>query len=193
MKAIIDTEPVKRKRGRPRLEAPYLKQQESVASAKHNLADRISQLEKNRIAANKCRRHRKEYTSKLVAQHTSMSARNQALKADVTVLREQMLDLKNEVLQHAKCGSWVIDSYVTRIAGEISNGDVLIARASGSSNSVETPHSTVSTNDTGEIGSDDTLESHSRENSANFGISLGDQEGLWFLDYDRVMEVQQDT
>jgi hypothetical protein len=35
------------------------------------------------------------------------------------MLREQVLNLKNEVLRHAGCGSWAIDKYVERCAGNL--------------------------------------------------------------------------
>ena len=39
------------------------------------------------------------------------------LKENVALLREEVLDLKNEVLGHAGCGFWAIDEYLARCAG----------------------------------------------------------------------------
>ncbi|KAF3036098.1 hypothetical protein E8E11_001230 [Didymella keratinophila] len=182
---LVPSEPVKRKRGRPRLEPPYLNPQKGVASVEHDQPARMTQLEKNRIAADKCRRQRKEYTSKLLARHSSVSARNETLKADVAKLREQVLGLKHEVLQHAKCGSWMIDGYVARIAGDLSGS----ARPN---DSVKTPPSAFVPNERGKAGAESVLDSQQRKNSADHSIALSDHGDLWFLDYDRVMEDQRD-
>lgn len=178
---------MKRKRGRPRLEAPYLNRKEPVTSSGRDLSTRKSQLEKNRVAADKCRRQRKDYTSKLLDQHTSLSAKNEALKADVATLREQLLNLKHEILGHAGCGSRFIDSYVTRTAGSIGNvgGDVWTSK---SEISVENPHTPLLTDDTGETGSDDTPGSHPCSMDADHGAALSDYDDHWFFDHDPVTD-----
>ncbi|KAF3042472.1 hypothetical protein E8E12_009969 [Didymella heteroderae] len=185
---VINVEPVKRKRGRPRLEPPYLNPHKASASTNSDQPTRVSQLEKNRIAADKCRHQRKESTSKLIAQHSSLSAKNAALKADLALLREQVLELKHEVLKHAKCGAWMIDSYVTRIAGDLCNGDMPAAKISSPSISAKTPVAT----DTGGAGSNDALESDPEENDGDLEFAPHDRDGLWFLDYDPVIADQQD-
>lgn len=145
----------------------------------------MTQLEKNRIAADKCRRQRKEYTSQLMAQHTSVSARNETLKAKVAELREQLLGLKHEVLQHAKCGSWMIDGYVTRIAGDLSG-------SAGPTDPVITPPSTIAPNKTVKAGAQCTLGPHHGEDTANPAMTLSDHDDLWLFEYDGVMEDPQD-
>lgn len=35
------------------------------------------------------------------------------------MLREEVLELKNEVLRHAGCGFWAVDEYLTRCAGDL--------------------------------------------------------------------------
>jgi hypothetical protein len=107
--AVVDFQP--RKRGRPRL---YSNMSQSKVSA-----TRRSHLEKNRIAATKCRERSKQHTVELVAEASKLSSKNKALKADETALREEILKLKNEVLRHAGCGSWAIDGYVSQCAGDI--------------------------------------------------------------------------
>lgn len=143
------------------------------------------QLERTRIAADKRRHQRKEYTSKLLAQHSSVSARNETLKANVAELREQVLGLKHEVLQHAQCGSWMIDGYITRIAGDLSGS----ARPD---HSVKPPPSTIVPNETGKAGAGCASDPEQRENSADHSIALSDHGDLWFFDYECVMEVQRD-
>ncbi|KAJ4390528.1 hypothetical protein N0V91_011407 [Didymella pomorum] len=81
------------------------------------LEPRKSQLEKNRIAAEKSRQRRKEHTNGLTAEVSVLSTRNEALKAEESALREELLNLKNEILRHAGCASSIIDGYIARIAG----------------------------------------------------------------------------
>jgi hypothetical protein len=107
------------------------------------------------------------------------------LKADVAELREQLLSLKHEVLQHAKCGSWMIDGYVSRIAGDLSGS----ARPN---ESVKPPPSTLVPKETNEAGAGCALDPHQREHSADHSIALSDQGDFWFLDYDCVREDQRE-
>lgn len=108
---------VKRKRGRPRLYATPPYEQGSDLYGDPASDSRKSQLEKNRIAAEKSRRRRKEHTNGLTAKATVLSSRNEALKAEESALREELLNLKNEILRHAGCSSSIIDGYIARIAG----------------------------------------------------------------------------
>lgn len=182
-------EPVKRKRGRPRLNPPYLSPSQSGASTTRDTFTRITQLEKNRIAADKCRRRKKKYTAKLVTEHSSVHARNANLKADVADLREQVLVLRHKILQHAKCGSWMIDGYVTRVAGDLSG-------AAGLHDSVVTPPSTLSSNEANEATKAEpgyASGPHLREGDADFAVALEFDDDLWLLDHDDcVLENQQD-
>lgn len=112
---VTNPQPFKRKRGRPRLTEAH----NVDASSAQLSSARKSHLEKNRVAAEKCRQRRKEYTVGLIAHASDLSSKNKALKVDQAMLREQVLNLKNEVLRHASCGSWAIDKYVERCAGNL--------------------------------------------------------------------------
>jgi hypothetical protein len=130
---------VKRKRGRPRLYAtpPYEQSSDLYVDAASD--SRKSQLEKNRIAAEKSRRRRKEHTNGLTAKVSVLSTRNDALKAEESALREELLDLKNEILRHAGCSSSIIDGYIARKAGsklvEVAPEHLLSRKDSGHSSS----------------------------------------------------------
>lgn len=80
---------------------------------------RQSHLEKNRVAAHKCRLRKKEYINGLEDRARQFSTRNKALKENVAMLREEVLGLKNEVLRHAGCGFWAVDEYLARCAGDL--------------------------------------------------------------------------
>ena len=114
---IVNSGLAKRKRGRPRLHPSPTDLHNSDVSSDIIPDSRRSQLERNRVAAEKCRRRRKEYTTVLSADVSVLSSRNEALRAEETALREELLALKNEILSHAECGSSVIDGYITKSAG----------------------------------------------------------------------------
>jgi len=80
---------------------------------------RQSYLEKNRVAAHKCRMRKKDYINGLEGRAREYSNKNKLLKEKVALLREEVLELKNEVLQHARCGFWVIEEYLARCAGDL--------------------------------------------------------------------------
>ena len=108
---------VKRKRGRPRLH-PSPSDLNSTDTCYENLSEsRIMQLEKNRLAAEKCRQKRKAYTAGLSADVLILAEKNEALKTKVVALREDLLNLKDEILDHARCGSSIIDGYIAKFAG----------------------------------------------------------------------------
>ncbi|KAI9229833.1 MAG: hypothetical protein DHS80DRAFT_29497 [Piptocephalis tieghemiana] len=60
-------------------------------------------LERNRQAALKCRQRKKEYVSNLQAQVDDFSLKNSALTHEVTLLREECLQLKTLLLAHRDC------------------------------------------------------------------------------------------
>ncbi|KAJ4358753.1 uncharacterized protein N0V89_003337 [Didymosphaeria variabile] len=103
---VTNSEPLKRRRGRPRAHPPAT--DASIA--------RETRLEKNRIAAEKCRRRQKSHIATITAEASTQSSKNKALKEEVAALRQELLDLKNEVLRHAGCGSWTIDQYIAQSA-----------------------------------------------------------------------------
>ena len=83
-------------------------------------AKRENYLEKNRIAAHKCRQKKKEWVEDLEMQARELTAVRAHLRSHVAMLREQVLLLKNELLSHANCGCGRIDAYVNRTATQIS-------------------------------------------------------------------------
>jgi hypothetical protein len=115
-KAGINLGNAKRKRGRPRLH-PSPSDLNSTDTYENLSESRIMQLEKNRLAAEKCRQKRKVYTAGLSAEVSVLSSKNEILKADVVALREELLNLKNEILSHARCDSSIIDGYIAKSAG----------------------------------------------------------------------------
>ncbi|KAH6641954.1 hypothetical protein C7974DRAFT_92873 [Boeremia exigua] len=136
---MINNDFAKRRRGRPRLYPSPTGLNDFDVTSDTVPELRKSQLEKNRLAAEKCRRRRKEYIAGLLAEASTASSKNEALKAEVASLREELLNIKNEILRHAGCGSPIIDGYIARTAGTQLNAEatsrVLPRRDSGQESS----------------------------------------------------------
>ncbi|KAI2611603.1 uncharacterized protein GGS25DRAFT_519912 [Hypoxylon fragiforme] len=77
-------------------------------------------LQKNRIAASKCRTKKKRETAKLQAVEKSLKVKRDALKCMVDSLRIEVLDHKNEILRHGMCDCSVIQKYIVETARQIS-------------------------------------------------------------------------
>ncbi|KAI1135322.1 hypothetical protein F5Y05DRAFT_395246 [Hypoxylon sp. FL0543] len=80
---------------------------------------RPDKLEKNRVAASKCREKKKRETAKLQARERELAAERDALKSMAEALRTEVLGLKNEVLKHGMCDCSVIQKYITETARQI--------------------------------------------------------------------------
>lgn len=110
-------QPPKRKRGRPKSQPQMVEAYTADGYPFQVSSARQTHLEKNRVAAHKCRQRKKEYIGSLEGRAREFSAKNKMLKENVALLREEVLDLKNEVLRHAGCGFWAVDEYLARCAG----------------------------------------------------------------------------
>jgi hypothetical protein len=130
-------QPPKRKRGRPKSQPQMVEAYTADGYPFQVSSARQTHLEKNRVAAHKCRQRKKEYINSLEGRAREHSARNKILKENVAMLREEVLSLKNEVLRHAGCGFWAVDEYLARCAG-----DLLGMEAPGMRNSVSRHNST---------------------------------------------------
>ena len=97
----------KKPRGRPRSQPP-------VKDTLNVQTVRQTHLENNRLAAHKCRQRKKEFVQGLESRASEASVRNRNMKLMVANLREEVLELKNEVLNHVTCGFWGIDRYLAQ-------------------------------------------------------------------------------
>ncbi|KAJ5232984.1 transcriptional regulator family: bZIP [Penicillium chermesinum] len=66
--------------------------------------ERARQLEKNRIAANKCRKKRKAEQNKIQEDLDAETEKREMLMAEVDSLREEAWHLKNQIFAHSQCG-----------------------------------------------------------------------------------------
>jgi hypothetical protein len=71
---------------------------------------------RNRIAATKSRRRKKQANDELVYHEQRLRSRNRQLAADAAQLRGQVLELKNQILSHGACNSQLIYNYLTNEA-----------------------------------------------------------------------------
>ncbi|RWA13762.1 hypothetical protein EKO27_g1350 [Xylaria grammica] len=72
--------------------------------------------ERNRVAARKCRQKAKLNFAGLQRRERELSQQNKLLHSHVGGLREEVLDLKNEILRHSDCNSSVIQDYIANAA-----------------------------------------------------------------------------
>ncbi|KAI1479412.1 hypothetical protein F4774DRAFT_381925 [Daldinia eschscholtzii] len=80
---------------------------------------RVGKLEKNRVAASKCREKKKRETENLQTRAKALTAERKALKFMTDALREEVIELKNEILKHGMCDCQVIQKYITDSARQI--------------------------------------------------------------------------
>ncbi|KAK9763522.1 hypothetical protein K7432_009720 [Basidiobolus ranarum] len=69
-------------------------------------------LERNRVAASKCRQKKKIWVKELEHKSDEITARNKNLQHIVGQLKEELLQLKSQLLGHRNCNCNVIQQYV---------------------------------------------------------------------------------
>jgi hypothetical protein len=132
-------QPPKRKRGRPKSQPQMVEAFTADGFPFQVSSARQSHLEKNRVAAHKCRQRKKEYINGLEGRAREFSSKNKALKENVAMLREEVLSLKNEVLRHAGCGFWAVDEYLARCAGDLLGMEVPMSNSGAQSGNKQSP------------------------------------------------------
>ncbi|KAJ6203286.1 hypothetical protein J3E72DRAFT_427830 [Bipolaris maydis] len=133
-------QPPKRKRGRPKSQPQMVEAYTADGYPFQVSSARQNHLEKNRVAAHKCRQRKKEYINSLEGRAREFSAKNKMLKENVALLREEVLSLKNEVLRHAGCGFWAVDEYLARCAGGLLGMEVPASEMRHSISHPKSPH-----------------------------------------------------
>ena len=69
-------------------------------------------LERNRVAASKCRQKKKEWTNNIESQARQLQKDNTSLRQMVDSCKEEILFLKGEMLKHGTCGNSEIQEYL---------------------------------------------------------------------------------
>ncbi|KAK7924352.1 hypothetical protein PG985_006406 [Apiospora marii] len=75
--------------------------------------------EKNRIAASKCRRKKKDEERVLEDRRRMLQVQNAILVDSATSLRAEVLSLKHEILRHGTCDFQPINSYIATAAARV--------------------------------------------------------------------------
>jgi hypothetical protein len=89
----------------------------------HDRAKREKFLERNRVAASKCRQKKKEHTMLLESRYKEQSNKKEQLASEIARLRSELLGLKNEVLKHAQCGDEPIKMHLAQMVKKITYND----------------------------------------------------------------------
>lgn len=92
------------------------RKQSSVGLAVEGDDKRSQFLERNRVAASKCRQKKKEWTSNLEQKARELQASKTSLALLVSSLREELLYLKGEALRHTTCDCNSVREYLARNA-----------------------------------------------------------------------------
>ncbi|KAI1418771.1 hypothetical protein F5Y12DRAFT_789603 [Xylaria sp. FL1777] len=74
---------------------------------------------RNRLAAAKCRRKAKRGVDELQQRERDLLRENKMLNAQACLLREEVLQLKTEILRHNKCDNDYISQYIQRSARQV--------------------------------------------------------------------------
>lgn len=74
-----------------------------TAAADNEDEKRKNFLERNRLAAYKCRQRKKQWMQDLQARVEYLTTDNEQLQMQTTALREQLIDLKTMLLEHKSC------------------------------------------------------------------------------------------
>lgn len=78
-------------------------------------------LERNRVAASKCRQKKKEWTSNLEARARELQNSKNQLQLIVNSLKDEVMFLKSEMFKHTGCGCGQIRDYLGREANNLTN------------------------------------------------------------------------
>lgn len=92
-------------------------------SPQQERAKRAKFLERNRLAASKCRQKKKEHTQQLESRYKEQSEKKERLVSEIARLRSEILGLKNEVLKHAQCGDEPIKLHLAQMVKKITDSD----------------------------------------------------------------------
>ncbi|KAJ5052467.1 hypothetical protein NUH16_011160 [Penicillium rubens] len=83
---------------------------------------RAKHLERNRIAANKCRERKKREHRQIERRFTDETQKKDILLAQLKCLREEVWDLKSRIFQHAECHDQRINQQLARMTQTVLHG-----------------------------------------------------------------------
>ncbi|WQF76260.1 Putative basic-leucine zipper domain-containing protein [Colletotrichum destructivum] len=74
---------------------------------------------KNRVAAKRCREKTKQYETELANKEKQVTQKRVYLDACVTALKNEVLALRNQILDHGNCDCEMIQGYIARTASSV--------------------------------------------------------------------------
>lgn len=77
---------------------------------------------KNKAAAKRCREKTKQYEADLVAKEKQVMQDRAYLEAYVTMLKNEVLSLRSQILEHGECECEAIQRYIIRTANNVIGG-----------------------------------------------------------------------
>jgi len=133
------------------------------------LAQREKFLERNRVAASKCRQKKKEWTNSLEERARELQAQREMLVAYVSMLRNELLMLKCKCLEHSDCECERLREYLKNTVATLPPASANLYKLSRIEDDLRKPSMSYS-----EDGNDGVMQS--RPTSVN-----GESPGLDFL------------
>lgn len=100
---------------------PQLQQQQQY-SPPLSTSQREKILQRNRLAAKRCRQKKKTHNMAMETRYREESARKESLVADIERLRSEYLDLRGEMLKHAACPDEPIKRHLELMVKRITSG-----------------------------------------------------------------------
>lgn len=80
---------------------------------------RTRNLERNRVAATKCRRRKNQWQAGLESKKSELESRFRALRGETEALAEEVAQLKHLVMAHAFCNDANIDGWIQNQADNL--------------------------------------------------------------------------
>ncbi|MCJ1389480.1 hypothetical protein MMC18_002337 [Xylographa bjoerkii] len=117
--AVADNTQKPSKRSRRSMKSKLTGQASNVDLQSPEEEKRSKFLERNRVAASKCRQKKKEWTNNLEAKARELQNSKNQMALMVTSLKEEVMWLKGEMLKHTGCGCVQIREYLTQQADSI--------------------------------------------------------------------------
>ncbi|KAI9038112.1 bZIP transcription factor [Aspergillus affinis] len=85
-------------------------------------------LERNRMAASKCRQKKRQNTNRLQGQFQVAAESKARLEAEVAQLHGEVLYLKDELLRHSQCDDLSIKTYLQQMVSQVTHQEEPILR-----------------------------------------------------------------
>ncbi|KAK1148058.1 hypothetical protein N8T08_010693 [Aspergillus melleus] len=85
-------------------------------------------LERNRMAASKCRQKKRQNTNRLQGQFQVAAENKARLEAEVAQLHGEVLYLKDEILRHSQCDDQAIKTYLQQMVTQVTHREDRILR-----------------------------------------------------------------